>query len=91
MLAATGLAVGLAACDGDEAKPPLQYDYLFELDGRFVGPDVTSEERWIFPSSQMFSASNTGPYAWLNKVLAVGVGKYLNMAEGRVVYDVYRI
>jgi hypothetical protein len=40
-------------------------------------------------TNPMFQAS--GKYSWLNSILAVGVGTYVNIPGGKVRYDVFQI
>jgi hypothetical protein len=59
---------------------------------RYSGVVILPEGKESTPyvrTNLMFSSSCK--YSWLNKVVAVGVGRYVNMAEGRFIYDIYQI
>lgn len=59
-----------------------------QYSGVVVFPEEVGEAPFV-RTNPLFSAS--GKYSWLNKVVAVGVGKYVNMAEGEFIYDIYQI
>ncbi len=64
-----------------------EYIYM-QYSGVVVFPEKEGEAPFV-RTNPLFSAS--GKYSWLNRVVAVGVGKYVNMAEGEFIYDVYAI
>jgi hypothetical protein len=56
--------------------------------GVLIVPDKEGELPFL-RTNPLFQAS--GKYAWLNKVVAVGVGKALDFTTGKIAYDVFAI